>query len=779
MGITGLLPMLEKSKVSRPANIKEFEGCTVAADAYCWLHKGAFSCADKLARGEQTDMYVQFCMKYVNMLLANGIKPILVFDGRHLPAKAHTEKKRRERREENRKQAANLLRQGHTTEALSFLRRCIDVTHKMALTVMQECRRRNVDCIVAPYEADAQLAFFSLEGIADVIVTEDSDLLLFGCKKVLFKLDLAGNGILVDQDKLYLSMGPRPETYSFDKFRYMCILSGCDYLDSLPGIGLGKACKFISRTQDPDIHKALCRLPSQLNIRGLTVSPEYRDEFLKANAMFKHQLVFDTIMRKARPLTPHQSVHPGSPLAGGPLPGCVPEFDEETSYQLALGNLDPFKLEKVDEYDPYLPRNENQGVKTQGWSQTAVAPHPSIWDPKFIEKAAKPVTKVAPSFMPSDSRPMTKGITRAVDTKDLVKQTRKRPLEEDAVSAVAKRHSIDRIDMLTSLYTSPVSTKTSNVPSLPTPESPDVSSSLESPTSPVFSGKKSKNPFSKSAKSEDVDEYIKEEKSSNPPTRFGALNKFARATQRTSTEGKPIVQSRYFKGSSVEETKDPASSLLRDVSNTIEDNVDIMDIYRKNSDEQPKAKIHKRPLFASISSAPKEQSEESENDNQSKCTSFPADAVLKNISDKFKKVLCPVLKTSPSKNPFKKDDTVNKGCDSVDNPLGECEGFKYQQVIADEDENCDVDDPGFESSASLTPCTPNKVFSQPDDGFESPSKTSCLKKSPSAVTSKQPTPRQSKPSCRTPGLKKSSVPAQGQSKLSAFGFTPKPKIQRS
>lgn len=88
------------------------------------------------------------------------------------------------RREENRKTAANLLRQGNTTEALNYLRRCIDVTHKMAVTLMQECRRRNVDCIVAPYEADAQLAFFSREGIADVIVTEDSDLLLFGCKKV-------------------------------------------------------------------------------------------------------------------------------------------------------------------------------------------------------------------------------------------------------------------------------------------------------------------------------------------------------------------------------------------------------------------------------------------------------------------------------------------------------------------------------------------------------------------------------------------------------------------
>jgi len=35
-------------------------------------------------------------MKFVNMLLSHNIKPILVFDGQNLPAKAATEKKRRE-----------------------------------------------------------------------------------------------------------------------------------------------------------------------------------------------------------------------------------------------------------------------------------------------------------------------------------------------------------------------------------------------------------------------------------------------------------------------------------------------------------------------------------------------------------------------------------------------------------------------------------------------------------------------------------------------------------
>ena len=38
--------------------------------------------------------------------------------------------------------------------------------------------------VVAPYEADAQLAYLVKEGIAQVVITEDSDLLAFGCKKV-------------------------------------------------------------------------------------------------------------------------------------------------------------------------------------------------------------------------------------------------------------------------------------------------------------------------------------------------------------------------------------------------------------------------------------------------------------------------------------------------------------------------------------------------------------------------------------------------------------------
>lgn len=123
-------------------------------------------------------------MKYLNMLKKYDIKPIMVFDGNHLPAKAITEKRRRDARKNAKVRAAELLRLGRKDEAWNYFRQSIDITPTMALNLIKECRRNNIDCIVAPYESDSQLAYLNMKGIADIVITEDSDLVLFGCDKV-------------------------------------------------------------------------------------------------------------------------------------------------------------------------------------------------------------------------------------------------------------------------------------------------------------------------------------------------------------------------------------------------------------------------------------------------------------------------------------------------------------------------------------------------------------------------------------------------------------------
>ena len=46
MGIKGLLPFLNAAQ--RDVNIVSFRNQRAAVDAYCWLHRGAYSCALQL-----------------------------------------------------------------------------------------------------------------------------------------------------------------------------------------------------------------------------------------------------------------------------------------------------------------------------------------------------------------------------------------------------------------------------------------------------------------------------------------------------------------------------------------------------------------------------------------------------------------------------------------------------------------------------------------------------------------------------------------------------------
>lgn len=86
----------------------------------------------------------------------------------------------------------DLLRAAKSKEALEQFRKCVDVTPEMAFAVIQALEAAQVDFVVAPYEADAQLAYLEKKGIVDGIVTEDSDLLVFGCQRVWLQYSVLG-----------------------------------------------------------------------------------------------------------------------------------------------------------------------------------------------------------------------------------------------------------------------------------------------------------------------------------------------------------------------------------------------------------------------------------------------------------------------------------------------------------------------------------------------------------------------------------------------------------
>ena len=61
----------------------------------------------------------------------------------------------------HRKKAKQCLADGRRTEARKFFQRSIDCTPKMALDVIKALHEISVDVLVAPYEADAQLAYLN------------------------------------------------------------------------------------------------------------------------------------------------------------------------------------------------------------------------------------------------------------------------------------------------------------------------------------------------------------------------------------------------------------------------------------------------------------------------------------------------------------------------------------------------------------------------------------------------------------------------------------------
>jgi len=193
-----LLPFLKP--LTRRRHLREFKGKTIGVDAMCWMHKGAYACSQELVVGKDTDKFVYFFLRMVELLRYHEIKPVIVFDGAKMPAKAKEDARRQEIREASRKEALELMeRRGHGeyVDEVAIARKCegaIKVTSKMISRLQGALLELSIHFLVAPYEADAQLAYMCRIGWVHAVISDDSDLLAYGCPNTIFKLDKYGEG---------------------------------------------------------------------------------------------------------------------------------------------------------------------------------------------------------------------------------------------------------------------------------------------------------------------------------------------------------------------------------------------------------------------------------------------------------------------------------------------------------------------------------------------------------------------------------------------------------
>jgi exonuclease-1 len=237
--------------------------------------------------------FVDFAMHRVRMLQHFGVIPYLVFDGDYLPSKAATEADRAKRRSESKKFGMELLKAGKTVQAHRELQKAVDVTPEMAHMLIEELKKVGVQYVVAPYEADAQMVYLERKGIISAILSEDSDLLVFGAKCLLTKLDNYGNCEEYSQADFAACQDINLAGWSEKEFRHMAILSGCDYLASINNMGLKTAHRMIRK------HKTVDKVIRMLQFDGkFTVPQGYLDAFYQAELTFLHQRVYCPLSEK-------------------------------------------------------------------------------------------------------------------------------------------------------------------------------------------------------------------------------------------------------------------------------------------------------------------------------------------------------------------------------------------------------------------------------------------------------------------------------------------------
>lgn len=149
----------------------------------------------------------------------------------------------------------------------------------------QSLYENNIPFIVSPYEADAEIAYLIRNKIIDIVLTEDSDTIPYLCPHVFFKL---GTDYFVDEYKKsdIINSDLSIKDFTNDQIIYACILSGCDYAVSPPGIGFKTAIKIVKQYRTKE------NIFDFLRIK-YNCQDSYFKSFENAEFTFKHQYVID------------------------------------------------------------------------------------------------------------------------------------------------------------------------------------------------------------------------------------------------------------------------------------------------------------------------------------------------------------------------------------------------------------------------------------------------------------------------------------------------------
>lgn len=235
MGIRGLNNIIKKMSPEclSENSIKKYKNSIIAIDCSILIYK--FRYASKIENSHLIGI-----VNRIKFYMMNDILPVFVFDGVPPDAKKITLEKRQDNKYKLYKKIDELKEtvpenEEHEIKLNEEIKKLTSQLVIVKKKHIDECKelleKSGIPYFSAPEDAEKYCAFLQINGLVDYTVTDDTDAMTFGCKKIL-KTNINKDIIEIDLEKLLDDF-----KMTYEKFVDYCILCGCDYSDTLNQIG--------------------------------------------------------------------------------------------------------------------------------------------------------------------------------------------------------------------------------------------------------------------------------------------------------------------------------------------------------------------------------------------------------------------------------------------------------------------------------------------------------------------------------------------------------------
>ncbi|CAA6663675.1 unnamed protein product [Spirodela intermedia] len=277
MGIKGLTKLLADNapKAMKENKFESYFGRKIAIDASMSIYQflivvGRTGMETLTNEAGEVTSHLQGMFTRTIRLLETGIKPVYVFDGQPPELKKQELAKRYSKRADATEDLATALENGDKEGIEKYSKRTVKVTKQHNEDCKRLLRLMGVPVVEAPSEAEAECAALYM------------DSLTFGAPRFLRHLmDPSSKKIPVMEFEITKVLEQLELT--MEQFVDLCILCGCDYCDSIKGIGGQTALKLIRQ------HGSIENILENINKERYHIPDEWA--YKEARQLFMEPLV--------------------------------------------------------------------------------------------------------------------------------------------------------------------------------------------------------------------------------------------------------------------------------------------------------------------------------------------------------------------------------------------------------------------------------------------------------------------------------------------------------